>query len=71
MPTRRTVLQALPHQLHRDAVYECPHCNQSSEVKEFQGHVREAACPKCGKKVEPAVKGLMKSLYARQHAAIH
>ena len=45
--------------------FECPRCRRISSVKEFEGDLIEANCPKCEHKFRPTNDDLVKSLYLR------
>ncbi len=46
-------------------LFECPRCQIASSVKEFEGDLIEANCPKCKHKFRPTNEDLVKSLYIR------
>ncbi len=46
-------------------LFECPRCRRASSVKEFEGDLIEANCPKCQHKFRPTNDDLVKSLYLR------
>ncbi len=46
--------------------FECPRCRRASSVKEFEGDLIEANCPKCEHKFRPTNDDLVKSLYLRK-----
>jgi len=49
--------------------YKCPLCHQGSVIKEYEGDLVEAMCPKCRNSFRPAVKDLeiLRALYVRDN----
>ena len=45
--------------------YECPNCHINSKIREYEGSISRAKCPRCLREFNPKSKDLIATLYKK------